>query len=182
MLNDFDQIFSISRNILDSPFGLVGSVETTTKASSFPVYFFFLNFFLMFIYFWDRDRVWAGGGAEREGDTKSKAGSRLWTVSTEPNAGLELTNCKIKTWAKVGCLTYWATQVPPSTGFETKRTITEGASSKSRSNLDDEILDLQLDPEAVMGWDFWASWEVVSVFCLRQQYVCSVIRGWTVAS
>ena len=32
------------------------------------------------------------GGAEREGDTESEAGSRLRTVSTEPNAGLETTN------------------------------------------------------------------------------------------
>ena len=32
------------------------------------------------------------GGAEREGDTESKAGSRLPAVSTEPTAGLDLTN------------------------------------------------------------------------------------------
>ena len=37
------------------------------------------------------------GGAEREGDTESEAGSRLQAVSTEPNAGLELTNHKIMT-------------------------------------------------------------------------------------
>ena len=37
------------------------------------------------------------GGAEREGDTGSEAGSRLGTVSTEPDARLELTNCKITT-------------------------------------------------------------------------------------
>ena len=54
----------------------------------------------------------SGGGAEREGDTESEAGSRLWAVSTEPNAGLELTNCEIMTWAEVGRLTDWATQVP----------------------------------------------------------------------
>ena len=30
-----------------------------------------------------------GGGAEREGDTESEAGSRLGAVGTEPNAGLE---------------------------------------------------------------------------------------------
>ena len=34
---------------------------------------------------------------EREGDTESEAGSRLRDVSTEPNAGLEPTNCKILT-------------------------------------------------------------------------------------
>ena len=33
------------------------------------------------------------GGAERKGDTESKVGPRLWAVGTEPNAGLELTDC-----------------------------------------------------------------------------------------
>ena len=32
------------------------------------------------------------GGAERRGDTESEAGSRLRAVSTEPDAGPELTN------------------------------------------------------------------------------------------
>ena len=36
-----------------------------------------------------------GGWAEREGDTESKAGSRLRAVSTEPDAGLEPTNYEI---------------------------------------------------------------------------------------
>ena len=53
-------------------------------------------------------------GRSREGDTESKAGSRIWAVSTEPDAGLELTNREIVTWAKVGRPTEWATQVPPS--------------------------------------------------------------------
>ena len=34
---------------------------------------------------------------EREGDTESKAGSRLQAVRTEPDAGLELTNREIIT-------------------------------------------------------------------------------------
>ena len=33
-----------------------------------------------------------GGGSEREGDTESETDSRLWAVSTEPNAGLKLTD------------------------------------------------------------------------------------------
>ena len=37
------------------------------------------------------------GGAEREVDTESKAGSRLRAVSTEPKEGLELTDCEIMT-------------------------------------------------------------------------------------
>ena len=38
-----------------------------------------------------------GGGAEREGDTESEAGSRLRAVSTEPDAGLGLTDRDIMT-------------------------------------------------------------------------------------
>ena len=37
------------------------------------------------------------GGGEREGHTESETGSRLSVVSTEPDAGLELTNCEIMT-------------------------------------------------------------------------------------
>ena len=37
------------------------------------------------------------GGAEREGDTESEAGSRLWAVSTQPGMGLELTSREIMT-------------------------------------------------------------------------------------
>ena len=67
----------------------------------------------MFIYFWDRGRQSAsGGGAEREGDTESETGSRLWAVSTDPDARLEPMNREIVTWAKVRRLADWATQVP----------------------------------------------------------------------
>ena len=37
------------------------------------------------------------GGAEREGDTESEAGSRLQVISTEPDVGLEPTNREIMT-------------------------------------------------------------------------------------
>ena len=47
----------------------------------------------------------SGGGAEREGDTESEAGSGLRAVSTEPDAGLELAECEIMTCAEVGRLT-----------------------------------------------------------------------------
>ena len=39
----------------------------------------------------------SGGGADREGDTESEAGSRLRAISTEPDVGLEPTNCEIMT-------------------------------------------------------------------------------------
>ena len=67
----------------------------------------------MFIYFWDRERQsMSRGGAETEGHTEYQAGSRLWAVGTEPDAGLELMDLEIMTWAEVGHLTDWATQAP----------------------------------------------------------------------
>ena len=59
----------------------------------------------------ERDRAWMGEG-QREGDTESEAGSRLWAVSTEPDMGLEPTDREIMTWAGVGRSTDWATQAP----------------------------------------------------------------------
>ena len=58
-----------------------------------------------------------GGGSEREGDTELETGSRLWAVSREPDAGLELTDREIVTWAEVGRLTDWATQAPANCYF-----------------------------------------------------------------
>ena len=46
----------------------------------------------------DRERQSVSrGGAEREGDTESEAGSRLRAVGTEPDTGLELTDREIMT-------------------------------------------------------------------------------------
>ena len=74
-------------------------------------------FFLMFILFWELQSP-SGAKAEREGDTETEAGSRLWAVSTEPDVGLELINREIMTWAEVGRLTdYWTTQVPRNGGL-----------------------------------------------------------------
>ena len=70
----------------------------------------------MFIYFWERQSA-SRGGAEGEGDIESEAGSKLHAVSTEPNVGLEIMNREIMTWAEVGCLTDWATQVTSSLCF-----------------------------------------------------------------
>ena len=81
------------------------------------IYIFLM--FLTFIYFWDRERQsMNGGGSEREGDTESQTSSRLWAVSTEPDAGLELTDRKIVTWAEVGRLTDCATQASPFLDFQ----------------------------------------------------------------
>ena len=51
-------------------------------------------------------------GREREGDTEFKAGSRLWAINIDPDAGLKPMNCEIMTRAEVRHLTDWATQVP----------------------------------------------------------------------
>ena len=37
------------------------------------------------------------GESQREGDTESETGFRLRAVSSEPDAGLELTDCEIMT-------------------------------------------------------------------------------------
>ena len=76
----------------------------------------FFNFFNVYFYFWERAHRQMGEW-QREGERESKAGSRLWAVSTEPNVGLEFTNCEITTWTEVGCSTYCATQAPLSKVF-----------------------------------------------------------------
>ena len=70
-----------------------GEMGSDFGPSSGPLFKWIINFFqCLFL----RDRV-SWGGAEREGDTDSEAGSRPRAVSTEPDAGLELTNREIMT-------------------------------------------------------------------------------------
>ena len=68
-----------------------------------PFLSLFKNCLNVYLFLRERQSV-SGGGAEREGDTQSEAGSRLWAVSTEPGVGLELKNHKNMTWAEVGRL------------------------------------------------------------------------------
>ena len=87
-------------------------------------FFFFFN-----VYFWERKRQTSSWGrAEREGDTESKAVSRLWVVSTNPEAGPEAMNHEIMTGAEVGHLANWATQVPQiwlflNTDFKSRKVL-----------------------------------------------------------
>ena len=68
---------------------------------------------MVLFYFWGRERQsMSRGGAERDGDTESEAGSSLWAISTEPDAGLELTDRETVTWAEADGLIDWATQGP----------------------------------------------------------------------
>ena len=62
------------------------------------IYFgnFLKLFFNVYLFLRERQSV-SWGGAEREGDTESEAGSRIQAVSTEPDVGLELSNCEIIT-------------------------------------------------------------------------------------
>ena len=66
----------------------------------------FILFFKIFIF--ERESEHVGRRAEREGRQRIRSG--LCANSRDPDVGLELTNCEIKTWAKVRCSTDWATQ------------------------------------------------------------------------
>ena len=70
-----------------------------------------------------------GGRSEREGDTESKSGSRLRALSTEPDAGLELTDCKIMTGTEVRCPTHEATQAPLKNFFWLTKMCLKGRES-----------------------------------------------------
>ena len=68
----------------------------------FILFYFILFYFILFfnVYLFLREgktECKLGRGREREGNTESEAGSRLQAVCTEPDAGLELTNCEIVT-------------------------------------------------------------------------------------
>ena len=64
-----------------------------------------------------------GGGAEREGDTASKTGSRLRAISPEPDVGLELTDGEIVTWLKSDAQPTAPTRGPYSYIFKHKLLI-----------------------------------------------------------
>ena len=76
---------------------LNGKLSCYVPSLSFKRFLFFF-FFNVYSFLRDRERQSASrGGAERQGDTESEAGSRPRAVSTEPDAGLELTNREIMT-------------------------------------------------------------------------------------
>ena len=78
-----------------------GGVWSPSQEGILDFIFFKLLFFIFFnVYLLLRDREtqsMSRGRVERGGDTQSEAGSRLCAVSTEPDMGLELTNCEIMT-------------------------------------------------------------------------------------
>ena len=67
------------------------------------------NFFNIYLVLKDSERQGVSGEGVRARETQeSQAGSRLWAVSREPEAGW---NSDIMTCAKAGSCTDWATQV-----------------------------------------------------------------------
>ena len=75
----------------------------------------------MFYYLFLREtgRAWVGEG-QREKETqnlKQASGSEL----SEPDAGLELMNREVTTWAEVGHVTIWTTQASHSIFFKLQK-------------------------------------------------------------
>ena len=60
------------------------------------LFFFSLLMFYLFLRMRETEHE-RGRGREIERDTESETGSRLQAVSTEPNTGLEPTNCEVMT-------------------------------------------------------------------------------------
>ena len=111
----------------------------------------------------ERDRQNASGlGAEREGDTETEAGSRLWAVSTEPDTGLKFTSCETMTWAEVGHSTNWVTQAPlKMINFKVKKELFEMCEifTFSASQLPPLVLFMEYyifytncTPESILFW------------------------------
>ena len=92
-------------------FCLLALLKQLLKGVHARCFMYFCFFFSSFLRDTERQST-SGRGAEREGDTESEAGSRLWAVSTELYVGFELADREIVTWAEVGRLTDWATQAP----------------------------------------------------------------------
>ena len=69
----------------------------------------YVSFFYVYLFLRERERE---SKAESElSDLERKRGRhRIWAVSTQSDAGLELMNLEIMTWVEVRCLTEWATQ------------------------------------------------------------------------
>ena len=129
---------------------------------SFKKLCYLKKFFLTFIYFWDRERQRMNRGGSERGRPESETGSRLWAVSTEPDAGLELMDHEIMTWAEVGPLTDWAPQAPQTltfskvslslTGFDV-RTYYHGALGLP-TEKDGSSSAFMWAPQ-LFNWQFW---------------------------
>ena len=86
---------------------MISNYHYFSKSDNYDFHIYLFNVYFLFL---REYTCLSGGGAVSREDPESKAGSNLWTVTTEPDAGLEPTNREIMNWAKVGHLTDWATQ------------------------------------------------------------------------
>ena len=83
----------------------------------FSFFKFPLKIFNVCLFLRDRERQSVRGqGAERKGDTESRAGSRLWAVSTAQSL-MQGSNALTVTWAEVRHLTDWDSQAPREMKF-----------------------------------------------------------------
>ena len=87
-------VSSVASNWLATPEGDLAflswwRLQVCWKSCALFIYLFFLYNFLMFIFEREGETEHEQGRG-REGDTESKAASRLWAVSTELNTGLKL--------------------------------------------------------------------------------------------
>ena len=71
--------------------------------------YFFKKFFLMFIYFWEREKKHDQGRARERG--RHRIGGRLQALSCQHRAWHGARTMNKRTWAEVRRLTDWATQV-----------------------------------------------------------------------
>ena len=113
-----------------------------------------------------RDRAWAGDG-QRQRDTESEVGSRLWAVSTGPDAGLELTDREIMTWAEVGRLTDWATQAPLTCPFLLHRGMREWSNEWSKFHFKMSFYNIL----EIITFQLNLQWQIIDV-TLKYRYVC----------
>ena len=98
-------------HIRDTPWSFKPLVTGYTTLQGTTGYLFhkvFNSLFLTFFYFWEteRDRAW---GAETG---RHRIWSRLQALSCQHRSWPRVWTHEIMTWAEVGCLTDWATQVP----------------------------------------------------------------------
>ena len=107
ILHDTPVILDVSSlNLINTFILLLNNTTIFRILYSDIIPLFLIFFFFTFIYFWETERdSTSKGGAEKEWDTESKADSRLWAVSTEPDVGLKPTNHEIMTWAESWLLT-----------------------------------------------------------------------------
>ena len=79
----------------------------------------------------------SGEGAEREGGREAEAGSD-W--GTEPDMGIELTDCEIMIWAEVGRLTNCVPPGAPWTNLSLKEVMNKCPNQRQKENKESQMV------------------------------------------